>query len=109
MSINLKTTLTALSLVTAACLPLTSMASSNDHQLDQEAVKAFGLITTDDAKARALKEVPGAVVREIELDNDKHRKGWQYEVELVDAQGKEWEVKLDAKTGGVIKVKKDWF
>ena len=44
-------------------------------------------------------------VLETELERKQGR--YVYEVELLDEQGVVWEVKLDAKTGAVIKTKRD--
>ncbi|HEX4916705.1 MAG TPA: PepSY domain-containing protein [Limnobacter sp.] len=99
-------------LITAAILlfvglPMTAMANG-DHNRDTDLVKAFGLISAEQAKTLALKEAPG-VVTELELDDRDFAKGWKWEVEVVNAEGKEVEVDLDAKTGQVLKVDKDWF
>ncbi len=70
--------------------------------------KKFNLISLDEAKAKALEAKPG-VVKEVELESRKLSKGWDYEVEIVDADGVEWEVNVDAKTGKVGSVYRDWF
>lgn len=102
-------TLSALAI--AAAIPFTAHADS-DHrsnvQRDAEIVKTFGLISAEQAREIALKEFPG-VVTELELDDRDYGKGWKWEVEVVNADGKEVEVDLDAKTGKVLKVDKDWF
>lgn len=102
-------TLSALAI--AAAIPFAAHADS-DHrsngQRDAEIVKAFSLISAEQAREIALKEFPG-VVTELELDDRDYGKGWKWEVEVVNADGKEVEVDLDAKTGKVLKVDKDWF
>ncbi|MCZ8016363.1 MAG: PepSY domain-containing protein [Limnobacter sp.] len=102
-------TLSALAI--AAAIPFAAHADS-DHrsngQRDAEIVKTFGLISAEQAREIALKEFPG-VVTELELDDRDYGKGWKWEVEVVNADGKEVEVDLDAKTGKVLKVEKDWF
>jgi len=45
----------------------------------------------------------------VELERRKFRSGWDYEVEILDANGAEWEVYIDAKTGKVNGVHRDWF
>lgn len=98
-------------LAIAAAIPFAAHADS-DHrsngQRDAEIVKAFGLISAEQAREIALKEAPG-VVSELELDDRDYGKGWKWEVEVVNADGKEVEVDLDAKTGKILKVDKDWF
>ena len=102
-------TLSALAI--AVAIPFAAHADS-DHrsngQRDAEIVKAFSLISAEQAREIALKEFPG-VVTELELDDRDYGKGWKWEVEVVNADGKEVEVDLDAKTGKVLKVDKDWF
>lgn len=80
----------------------------DDMQKMEQMVKAFGLISQQEAQNKALAAKPG-VVKEIELERRKFRDGWDYEVEIVDAKGKEWEVTLDAKTGKVNSLNRDWF
>lgn len=73
-----------------------------------EMAKAFGLISLEEAQTKALAAKPG-VVKEVELERRKFRSGWDYEVEIVDSNGAEWEVTIDAKTGKVNSVNRDWF
>lgn len=70
--------------------------------------KQFNLISLDEAKAKALEAKPG-VVKDADLESRKMSKGWDYEFEIVDADGVEWEVNIDAKTGKVGGVYRDWF
>lgn len=88
---------------------LSSHALADDDLHEMEAAtKQFGLISMDEAKAKALAARPG-LVKEVELDNRKYAKGWDYEFEIVDADGTEWDVDIDAKTGEVVRNKRDWF
>ncbi|WP_029146592.1 PepSY domain-containing protein [Methylophilus sp. 5] len=80
----------------------------DDVQKMSEKAKAFGLISHEDARAKALVAKPG-VVKEVELERRKFRAGWDYEVEIVDSNGAEWEVYIDAKTGKVNSINRDWF
>lgn len=48
---------------------------------------------------------PGSTIRDADIDN-KHGR-IIYEVELVDAQGVEWDIDIDAKTGEVVQNKRD--
>lgn len=65
-------------------------------QLEKEAT-----ITKKDATSTALKEVKGEVA-ETELENEDGTV--VYGVEITDNKGKEYDVKIDAKTGEVLKV-----
>ena len=53
----------------------------------------------------ALAQHPGAVIRETELENEWGR--YVYQLEVVDAQGLEWDVELDATNGQVLKNHQD--
>ena len=83
-------------------------ADDDDPQKIAEMAKSFGLISLEQAQAKALAAKPG-VVKEVGLEGRKFSKGWDYEFEIVDANGQEWEVNIDAKTGAVGSVRRDWF
>jgi uncharacterized membrane protein YkoI len=68
--------------------------------------KSAGLISMEEAIQKALAVKPGKL-KKVELEEYKKKSGWGYEVEIIDAQGKEWDVELDAKTGSVLEVKQD--
>lgn len=86
----------------------TNAYADDDLQEIQAVTKEFGLISLDEAKIKALAAKPG-VVKEADLENRKLSKGWDYEFEIVDADGAEWEVNVDAKTGKVGGINRDWF
>jgi len=98
----------ALFLGAMASQPALADDDDNDVQKMSEKAKAFGLISHEEAQAKALAAKPG-VVKEVELERRKFRAGWDYEVEIVDSNGAEWEVYIDAKTGKVNSINRDWF
>ena len=104
----IKLLMIALFLGTMASQPV--LADDDDHDVEKmsEKAKAFGLISHEEAQKKALTAKPG-VVKEVELERRKFRSGWDYEVEIVDSNGAEWEVTLDAKTGKVNSINRDWF
>jgi uncharacterized membrane protein YkoI len=106
----MKKTNVILAVAAATTLSVASIfAHADDDVLETQAIaKQFGLISLDDAKAKALVAKPG-VVTDAELDDRDFSKGWDYEFEIVDAEAIEWEVNIDAKTGEVHKVQRDWF
>lgn len=55
--------------------------------------------------AVALAKHPGATIEETELEHEHGR--YQYQVELRDAQGVQWDVQLDATTGAVLQDHQD--
>lgn len=102
------TRLTAAALA-AAALALAGTAGAQDAEdLAEMRVKskAAGLISPEEAIEKALAAKPGTVT---DADLDRSFRKYYYEVEIIDAQGDEWEVKIDAKTGEVRRVSKDWF
>lgn len=86
-----------------------SAAYADDDIQEMESIaKGLGLISLEEAKVKALAAKPG-VVKDADLENRKFGKGWDYEFEIVDADGHEWEVNIDAKTGAVRGTSRDWF
>lgn len=87
---------------------LTNAYADDDIQEMESIAKGLGLITLEEAKAKALAAKPG-VVKDADLENRKFGKGWDYEFEIVDADGHEWEVNIDAKTGALRGTSREWF
>lgn len=99
----------AATLAAAAVFGLAGTSHADDDLQEMQAIaQQFGLISLDEAKAKALAAKPG-VITDAELDDRDFSKGWDYEFEIVDADAREWELKIDAKTGETRKVKRDWF
>ncbi|AXI62992.1 MULTISPECIES: PepSY domain-containing protein [Pseudomonas] len=98
-------TLTAL--FTAAALTLTAGLAQADVRVDQipELVKSGKIKPLEELNKIALALHPGATIVDTDLDN--HFNGYEYEVELRTADGKEWDVDLDAATGKVLSNKQD--
>ena len=69
---------------------------------------AAGLLSIEQATEKALQAKPGTVI-EVEIEKRTWPQGWDYEFEIIDAEGKEWDVDIDAKTGEARKVRQDWF
>jgi uncharacterized membrane protein YkoI len=88
---------------TTTCSPL---HADDDMAKDRAIAKAAGLLTPEQAGEKALTAKAGTV---IEIDLDRGFKGYYYEAEIIDADAVEWEVHIDAKTGAVRGVRKDWF
>lgn len=104
---SLTSNLTAGSIIAMAIF--SNSAIADDDIKHMEAIsKQFGFISMEEAKVKALAAKPG-VIKDADLENRKFGKGWDYEFEIVDADGKEWEVNIDAKTGKVSGVHRDWF
>ena len=100
-------TITAASLF-ALVLGSSALYADDDIQEMKHISEKLGLITLDEAKAKALEAKPG-VIEDADLEDRDLGEGWDYEFEIKDADGKEWEVYIDAKTGEGRKIDKDWF
>jgi uncharacterized membrane protein YkoI len=99
--------LTAVAMLTLGVF--SAHAFADDDLQEMEAVsKEFGFISLEEAKTKALAAKPG-VVTDADLENRKFGKGWDYEFEILDSDGKEWEVNIDAKSGKVNGIHSDWF
>lgn len=85
-----------------------ALADEDDMAEARAIAGAAGLISIEQATEHALKAKPGTVI-EVELDKRSWPQGWDYEFEIIDTEGKEWDVDVDAKTGEVRKVRQDWF
>jgi uncharacterized membrane protein YkoI len=84
------------------------MADIDDIQQMEAVAKQFGFISPEEARTKALAAKQG-VITDFELDDRDFGGGWDYEFEIHDANGNEWDVYIDAKTGAVRKVTRDWF
>jgi uncharacterized membrane protein YkoI len=98
--------LTAGAMILAGIAGTPAGAMDDDMAKMQAVAKGRGFITPEQAIERALAAKPGTAV---EADLDRRFNGdYYYEVEIVDAEGIEWEIKLDAKTGDVRKTDREW-
>ena len=78
---------------------------ADDDTAEMRAVSvAAGLISPEQAVERALAARAGTVV-DVDLE---HKRGQHYyEIEIVDAQGVEWEIDVDAKSGDIRHTERD--
>ena len=87
----------ALACLCALTIPVAS--AGEDHLAARRLHEAGEIRSLEDIRARARAEKPGEVI-ETELERSNGR--YVYEVEILDAQGQVWELKLDAKTGDLL-------
>ncbi len=66
----------------------------------------LGLISIEEAKSIALEAKPG-IIDDIDLENRAFLCGWDYEMEVLGKDGKEWDIYINAETGEVRKVSRD--
>ena len=87
-----------------------SAQADDDDAAEMQAIsQSAGLLTVQEASEKALAAKPGTIV---ETDLDRRLwplSGWDYEFDIVDAQGAKWEVEIDAKTGEPRRVIRDYF
>ena len=99
-----------LSTLIATTLTLASVSlatNARDLGID-EAVKlrdAGTIQSFEKLNQAALAQHAGGVIKDSELENEWGR--YVYQLEVVDAQGVEWDVELDAATGEVLKNHQD--
>ena len=105
---NRKNLVSALFIAGVSFAASSTAIADDDYREMQAVVKAAGLMTVEEARQKALAAKPGSII-DADLDDRAWPQGWDYEFEIIDADGKEWEVDIDAKTGETRKVSRDWF
>ncbi len=63
------------------------------------------ILPFDQLNAAALSKHPGATFKDKELEQEYGR--YVYQVELLDAQGTEWDVEVDATNGKILRDQQD--
>ena len=99
-----RTLRTALGLLLAAvlCLPAVSQARErDDHERARQAVASGQILPLKAILARVEREAPGEVL-EVELEQQDSG-AWVYELKVLQAGGVLTKLKLDARTGAVLK------
>jgi uncharacterized membrane protein YkoI len=101
----------ATGLALAALLAATPpSAGERDHD-DARALRERGeIVPLEQILAAVAEQRPGRVVEvelELEFDLQGSGKAYVYEVEVLDAGGEVWELKYDARTGTLLKQKKE--
>ena len=75
-----------------------------DHELARQALQRKEILPLDQVLAAIRDRVPGEIV-EIELEREKDR--WIYEVEIIDETGRMRDVLVDAKNAEIIGTEAD--
>ncbi|WP_428605050.1 PepSY domain-containing protein [Sedimenticola sp.] len=89
--------------ITVLLLPLWSAAES-DHERAKALRESGEIMPLEQILANIRGEYPG---RLLEVSLEQEGKALIYEIELLDNEGKVWELELDAVTGKLIKRKQD--
>ena len=100
-NINL-TIVVAVILVTLGFKANIPFAAAEEGQVTVRKLQESGQILSLEKIAKLANAVKPGEILETELEHKKGR--YIYEVELLDTRGQVWEVKLDAKTGKLIKL-----
>ena len=80
-------------------------AVSDEDQVAARKLRASGQILSLEKIYELAKTIKKGEILETELEKKRDR--YIYEVELLDKNGQVWEVKLDAKTGQLIKLENE--
>lgn len=99
---------TALVAVLTACATLPALADDDDLPKMRAIAAGAKLISLEDAQAKALAAKPGTIV-DVDLERRFMGRNYDYEFEVIDGEGKEWEVNINARDGAVRSVRQDWF
>ncbi len=91
-------------LASSGLLSAGSLAAEEDYQLAKKLRQQGEILPLEKILAFARAEKNGEV---LETEFEKKDGRYIYEVEILDIQGQVWELKLDAKTGKLIKIKID--
>ncbi len=106
---NIKTSIITLSMLLGVMVATSAQADDDDAAEMQAVAQSAGLLTLEEASEKALAAKAGTIV---EADLDRRLwplEGWDYEFDIVDAQGQKWEVEIDAKTGESRRILRDYF
>jgi uncharacterized membrane protein YkoI len=109
MMMNKKISVITLSMLLGVMVATSARADDDDTAEMQAVAQSAGLLTLEEASEKALAVKAGTIV---EADLDRRLwplAGWDYEFDIVDAQGQKWEVEIDAKTGESRRVLRDYF
>lgn len=97
----MKTTIKFAALTLCALLTLPVFAGS-DHDQARSALESGQILPLQQILQQVSKDYPGQVI-EVELDREKS--GWIYEIKQLSADGVLTKLEVDAKTGVVLKQK----
>jgi len=94
----------AIGLVLAGVLYMPATRADDDHVRARELSQRGEILSLEKIAERARATHPGKL---IDIDLEREHGLWIYEVELLDDQGRVWELKLDARNGELLKKEQD--
>jgi hypothetical protein len=95
--------LVSMLLASLACCALAVGASARDHKSSKKSLKSEAKISMTQARATALAKVPGGRVKSGELEREKGKLIYSFDIRPANGTGIE-EVQVDAITGEVVSV-----
>ena len=105
----LKRTIMKIKMIVCSALAvslLAGCASEKCEQAKQAKLMAEAKVSKDDAEKTALAKVPNGMIKESELEKEKGKLQWSFDVATPDSKDIT-EVNVDALTGDVISVEKE--
>ncbi|QEY17681.1 peptidase [Cellvibrio sp. KY-GH-1] len=96
-----------ITLITASLTLLSLTAQARDLSADdaQKLRDSGNIVTFETLNKIVSAQHPKGIIYEAELDKEWGR--YVYQLELIDAQGMEWDMELDAATGEILKNRQD--
>ncbi len=95
----------ATAVLTLLCRPPLLQADS-DADRARRLVQEGAILTLEEILPLLREARPGTLI-ELELEYERKHGTYVYEMEVLDADGRLWEVELDASTGALIEVELD--
>lgn len=79
---------------------------ASDHMMARALSKSGQILSLERIAEAAKRIQPGKLI-DIDLELERGPATWVYEVEVLDDQGRVWELKLDARNGELLKMEQD--
>lgn len=94
-------TLTTCLLVLTPCI---AVLADSDHMQARRLVETGSILPLEQVLKSVRGEWPGRI---LEVELERQRGGYIYEIEMLDAQGAVWELEVDAVTGRLLKTEQE--
>ncbi len=102
--ISMKTVWLLLLCAPASALTPQVVLADSDHELARELKQAGDILPLEQILDKVQQLHPGHV---LEVELEKKQQHYIYEIETVDTKGNVWEMQFNAKTGELLKSKKE--
>lgn len=84
--------------------PLLAVLADSDHQEARRLVESGSILPLHQVLEAIRNDWPGRI---LEVELEKARGSYTYEIELLDAHGKVWELEIDAVSGRVLETEEE--